>query len=84
MFLTSNCIETKSNVIEIEDIKLIVMEVLIKYMYLGKLDDIGSIAIDLFKAADKYKIKGLKVSFFVYSYLIYFLRSCALKASEKV
>jgi hypothetical protein len=63
MFLTSNCVEAQTGIIEIKDIKASDMESVIKFMYLGKLDDLDSISIDLFKAADKYEIEGLKVGF---------------------
>jgi hypothetical protein len=64
MFLTINCTETQTGIVEITDIKANVIEALIKYMYLGKVDNIGS--IDLFKAADKYRVEGLKVGFLGY------------------
>jgi hypothetical protein len=35
------------------------MEKVIQFMYLGKIDNLGPIAIDLFKAADKYKVEGI-------------------------
>jgi hypothetical protein len=61
MFLTDNCVETKTGVINIKDIKADVMEGFIQYMYIGKVDGFDAIAIDLFKAADKYNVSGLKV-----------------------
>jgi hypothetical protein len=61
MFLTDNCVETKTGVINIKDIKADVMEGFIQYMYIGKIDGFDPIAIDLFKAADKYNVSGLKV-----------------------
>jgi hypothetical protein len=73
MFSTNNCTETQTGIIEITDIKANVMEALIKYMYLDKVGDLSSISIDLFKAADKYRVKELKVGF-VGIFLTYFIR----------
>jgi hypothetical protein len=63
MFQNTNCIEAQTGVIEIKDIKASVIKGLIQFMYLGKIDNLGPIAIDLFKAVDKYEIWDLIVSF---------------------
>jgi hypothetical protein len=58
-FLTTNCIEAQTGIIEIRDITASVMEGLIQFMYIGKVENIDLISIDLFKAADKYKVEGI-------------------------
>jgi hypothetical protein len=63
MFSTANCIETQTGIVDIKDIKADVMEGFIQYMYLGKVENLEPIAVDLFKAADKYNVSGLKVDF---------------------
>jgi hypothetical protein len=83
MFLTANCVEAQTGVIEIKGIKAGVMEGLIKYMYLGKLGDFGSIVVDLFKAADKYKIQDLKVRFVNIIYTTFILKKLCAESIAK-
>jgi hypothetical protein len=49
MFLTTNCTKAQTGVIKIKNVKASLMEELIKYMYLGKLNNFDPISIELFK-----------------------------------
>jgi hypothetical protein len=77
MFLTANCIEAQTGVVHIKDIKAPVMQEMIQYMYIGKIDDFGSISIDLFKAADKYDVQSLKVDFIHFLVYLFVKELCA-------
>lgn len=54
--------ETKKNVIHIKDIDSKTMEALVEYLYTESPGNFGEFATELFKAADKYNIVGLRVS----------------------
>jgi hypothetical protein len=55
--------EGKEKTIKIVDMKSDSVQVLIKWLYLGILDDPNKFAKNLFTAADKYNIQQLKVGF---------------------
>jgi len=59
MFLMSNSEEAQTGVVRIEDAKAHVIEALIQFMHLGRVDDLAAIATDLFIVADKYNVQGL-------------------------
>lgn len=63
MFMTEGCEETENDEIVIKDASANVIEALIKYMHLRSVEKLEKIAVDLFKAADKYQVEGLKVGF---------------------
>jgi hypothetical protein len=63
MLLTSNCTEVQTGIIKITDIKADVVEALVEFMHRGEVNNFESIAVDLFKAADKYYVEPLKVNF---------------------
>ncbi|KAJ8675662.1 hypothetical protein QAD02_011448 [Eretmocerus hayati] len=52
--------EKEQDLVEIEDVSYDVMKELLRYIYSGKVNDLGKIAKDLFVAADKYLIENLK------------------------
>ena len=52
--------EKKCNVVEIQDIAPGVLKEMLRYIYVGRVDDIVDIASDLLVAADKYLLKTLK------------------------
>jgi hypothetical protein len=60
MFL-SDMIETRSNVIEINDISDDICEEMIRFIYCNKIQHLDINALDLLYAADKYAIENLKI-----------------------
>jgi hypothetical protein len=63
MFMTGNCKEAQTGVVEITDVKAVVFEAFIEYIHRGKVDSLDPIAVELLKLADKYDVEPLKVSF---------------------
>jgi hypothetical protein len=59
---TSGMKEETTGVIEIENFDAKTIKALIEYLHKECVDDLSDVAVELFKAADKYSIKGLKVS----------------------
>lgn len=55
-----NMIEKTEKIVEINDIRFEVMRELLRFFYIGKVGDIKNLALDLYKAADKYNLDGLK------------------------
>lgn len=62
MLFTPNCKEIQSGVFKLADTKATVIEALIEFMHRGKVDDLNSVAIDLFKLSHKYGVYPLHVS----------------------
>jgi hypothetical protein len=62
MLLTSNCKEVKTGILKITDTKAVAMEGLIEFMHRGEVDNLDSVAIDLFKLSHKYNVHPLYVS----------------------
>jgi len=52
--------ESLENKVTIENISPTIMECFIKFLYLGKLDNLADLAKDLFILADKYEVKELR------------------------
>jgi hypothetical protein len=59
---TSGMKEQATGVVEITDFDVKTIKALIEYLHKQSVDDLSEIAVELFKAADKYNIEGLKVS----------------------
>ncbi|XP_058808524.1 protein roadkill-like [Phymastichus coffea] len=53
--------QKQENVFEITDIKYEVMKELLRFIYVGKINNIDQLGADLLIAADKYSIDGLKI-----------------------
>jgi hypothetical protein len=62
MFLTPNCKEVQTGILELKDTNADVMEAFIKYIHRGEIEISETIAIDLFKLSHKYDVKPLIVS----------------------
>ncbi len=60
MFL-SDMIETRSNIIEINDISDEICEEMLRFIYCNKIKNLDINALDLLYAADKYAIENLKI-----------------------
>jgi hypothetical protein len=60
MFL-SDMIETRSNIIEINDISDDICEEMLRFMYYNEIKHLDTNALDLLYAADKYAIENLKI-----------------------
>jgi hypothetical protein len=71
ILLTSDCKEVQIVVIEITDFKAIVIEGLIEFMHRGEIDNLDQIAVELFKASDKYLVEPLKASFLDAKLILY-------------
>lgn len=56
----SEMMETKRNMVEIKDITCEVFREMLRYIYSGKVNELEKFSYDLFVAADKYFIGGLK------------------------
>lgn len=69
MFMTADCTEAQTGVIEINNIKASVMEALIQYMHLKTVDDLDGIARELFVASDKYDMDELTVSLLLFIWI---------------
>lgn len=52
--------ESQDNTLEISGMKYEVMKELLRFMYVGRVNDIDKQATELLKAADKYSVAGLK------------------------
>jgi hypothetical protein len=63
MLLTVNCKEVQTGTIEITDAKAVVIEALVEYMHRGDVKNLDSVAVELFKMADKYDVEPLKVCY---------------------
>lgn len=61
--LTSSMEEAKTNEIKIFGVQPNIMEAFIKYLHLGQLNDLDSVAQDLFVVADKYRVETLMVKY---------------------
>lgn len=57
----NNTKELAENLVEIEDIEPRVFREILRFIYVGKVEDIGRLACQLFLAADKYDLEGLRV-----------------------
>jgi hypothetical protein len=62
MFLTPNCKEVQTGIVELKDTKAAAMEKLIEYIHRGEIEISETIAIDLFKLSHKYDVKPLILS----------------------
>ncbi len=60
MFL-SDMIETRSNIIEINDISDEICEEMLRFIYCNEIENLDINALDLLYAADKYAIENLKI-----------------------
>lgn len=58
--LQLNTTENQENTLEIADIKYEVMKEVLRFIYVGRVNDIDRQAVDLLIAADKFHIPGLK------------------------
>ncbi|GFU88815.1 speckle-type POZ protein [Trichonephila clavipes] len=66
MFSSKNA-ETQKNEVIIADIDVPVFQILLAYIYTGKIENLTvPLAGDLLSAADKYKLTGLKITCFEY------------------
>jgi hypothetical protein len=75
MLLTENCVEARTGVIEMKKTKAAVIQGLIEFMHLGRVENLEPVAVDLLKLSDKYKMEELKIGFLVNN-LILFFRIC--------
>ena len=53
-------IENKTSIVDIKDIEYDVLKEMLRYIYVGKVENIKTVASDLLIAADKYDIQDLK------------------------
>jgi len=60
MFLCTNSTEANTGIVKIEDIKPEVVDALIHWIYQAKVNNMEEVAMDLYRAADKYDIGFLK------------------------
>jgi hypothetical protein len=63
MFMTSSCKEVQTGIINITDANAVIMEAFVEYIHRGKVEILEPVAVGLFKVADKYNVKPLKVGF---------------------
>jgi hypothetical protein len=61
MFLTDNCKEVQTGIVEIKDTKATVIEALIEFMHCGMVENLEPLATELLKVSDKYDVQPLKV-----------------------
>jgi hypothetical protein len=54
--------EQSTGVVEIADFDAKTIKALVEYLYKRSVENLSEVALELFKAADKYSIEGLKVS----------------------
>jgi hypothetical protein len=54
--------EQATGVVELHNFNVKTINALIEYLHKESVDHLSEVAVELFKAADKYSIKGLKVS----------------------
>jgi hypothetical protein len=59
---TSGMKEQATSVIEITDFDVKTMKAFIEYLHTDFVENLSEVAFELFKAADKYMVDGLKVS----------------------
>lgn len=58
---SNNFVEAQDGVVKIDDVKLPVLEALIRWLYTGEIQDPHLIVQELYEVADKYQITELKV-----------------------